>query len=102
MYYSKRKSQLQIKPCMILGVFYFLISWFWTGKSTSVHSSNQYLSHHVAGEDLGMLMMVDKCWWASSSIYLSHLCFFVEDCHWASNVFQNYSYLYIVQSCTYF
>jgi hypothetical protein len=30
--------------------------------------SIQGLSHHVAGEDLGLLRMVDKCQWARPSI----------------------------------
>jgi hypothetical protein len=81
---------------MIIGVFYFLIFWFWTVKSSWVHSSTQGLSHHVAGEDVGLLRISVG---GLNLLYIYLISAFLEDCHWASNVFQNYGYIYIVQNC---
>ena len=51
--------------------------WFPTGKSSRVHSSTQGLSHHVAGEVLGLLKLVANRRWLGDYIVTSHLYAFV-------------------------
>ena len=60
-------------------------------KSSGVHSSTQGLSHHVAGEVLGLLQMVANRGVGSVTLYLFLIyMLLLEDVAYASNVFGTY------------
>ena len=68
-------------------------------KSSWVHSSTQGLSHHVAGEVLGLLKMVANHRWARWLYLFLIYMLLSEEVTYASNVFETYINVIIWKLC---
>jgi hypothetical protein len=85
------------KPCISLRVFLFFSCQVSLAEYIRVL---RVLSHHVAGEVLGLLKIVANRWWARRLyIYFSSICYRWRMSNYASSVFETHVIVTILKLC---